>query len=46
VPSPMTPQPGCHFHTRCPFAFERCRSESPQLRTAEGMHRFACHLEI
>ena len=46
VPSPMTPPPGCHFHTRCPFAVARCRQEYPRLRTAEGMHRFACHLDL
>lgn len=46
VPSPMTPPSGCHFHTRCPFAFDRCRSESPVLRdAAAGGHRVACHLD-
>jgi peptide/nickel transport system ATP-binding protein len=44
VPSPMNPPSGCRFHTRCPYAFERCRSEEPPLRpTAEG-HLAACHL--
>jgi oligopeptide/dipeptide ABC transporter ATP-binding protein len=46
VPSPMTPPPGCHFHTRCPLVTDRCRSEYPPLRTAEGAHQFACHLDI
>ena len=46
VPSPMTPPPGCHFHTRCPFAVARCRQEYPRLRTAEGTHQFACHLDL
>jgi oligopeptide/dipeptide ABC transporter ATP-binding protein len=45
VPSPMTPPSGCHFHTRCPFAFERCRQETPVLREADTGHRFACHLD-
>jgi oligopeptide transport system ATP-binding protein len=45
VPSPMTPPPGCHFHTRCPFVFDRCRKEAPVLREAEAEHRFACHLD-
>ena len=46
VPSPMAPPPGCHFHTRCPFAVARCRQEYPRLRTAEGTHQFACHLDL
>ena len=29
VPSPSNPPPGCHFHTRCPEASDRCRRESP-----------------
>jgi len=44
VPSPINPPPGCRFHTRCPYAFDRCRSEEPELKpTAEG-HLAACHL--
>jgi oligopeptide/dipeptide ABC transporter ATP-binding protein len=44
VPSPTNPPPGCRFHTRCPFAFERCSIESPAWRVVEGGHRVACHL--
>ena len=37
VPSPLAPPPGCHFHTRCPHATERCRVEVPGLEaTPEG----------
>ena len=32
VPSPINPPPGCHFHTRCPYAMARCRHEAPVLR--------------
>ena len=32
VPSPLAPPPGCHFHTRCPHAIERCRTETPAAR--------------
>jgi oligopeptide/dipeptide ABC transporter ATP-binding protein len=45
VPSPIAPPPGCHFHTRCPFVFDRCRKEEPVLREAGSGRRFACHLE-
>jgi oligopeptide/dipeptide ABC transporter ATP-binding protein len=44
IPSPIAPPSGCHFHTRCPFVFERCRRESPLLRDAGGGRQFACHL--
>ena len=30
IPSPLDPPPGCHFHPRCPKAFDRCRSEVPR----------------
>ena len=44
VPSPMKPPPGCHFHTRCPYAVARCRVESPLLREIAPGHHVACHL--
>lgn len=46
IPSPMNPPSGCRFHTRCPYAFERCRQEEPLLksRTDRG-HLAACHLD-
>ena len=44
VPSPMRPPPGCHFHTRCPYAEERCRIEAPQMREVRAGHFAACHL--
>ena len=43
VPSPMNPPPGCHFHTRCPHATERCRVDDPPLRTISPGHAAACH---
>jgi peptide/nickel transport system ATP-binding protein len=48
VPSPINPPKGCRFHTRCPYAFDRCRVEEPPLRAVadavgEG-HIAACHL--
>lgn len=44
VPSPMKPPPGCHFHTRCPFAFDRCRVETPLLKPGADGRLVACHL--
>jgi len=41
VPSPLAPPPGCHFHTRCQHADERCRTESP-LETAGDGTAVAC----
>jgi len=44
VPSPISPPKGCHFHTRCPYAFDRCRVESPSLQEVAPGHMAACHL--
>ncbi|MGY4315498.1 oligopeptide transport system ATP-binding protein [Bradyrhizobium sp. JR3.5] len=44
VPSPMNPPKGCHFHTRCPIAEERCRQSAPELRQGSNGHSVACHL--
>ena len=44
VPSPIRPPPGCRFHTRCPYAFDRCRSEEPVLADNGAGHFSACHL--
>jgi len=44
VPSPINPPSGCRFHTRCPYAFERCSREEPQMREVLPGHRVACHL--
>ena len=43
VPSPMDPPSGCHFHPRCPFAIDRCRSEYPALEIKQG-RSVSCHL--
>ena len=48
VPSPINPPSGCRFHTRCPYVFDRCRSEEPMLRPMPGApsgQSAACHLD-
>src|SRR5437867_1389289 len=44
VPSAVHPPSGCRFHTRCPYAEDRCRSEEPLLRAVAPDHLVACHL--
>ena len=44
VPSPIKPPPGCHFHTRCPYAMQACRNEAPELREVQPDHWVSCHL--
>jgi len=44
IPSPIDPPAGCRFHTRCPYAFDRCRGEEPALRSMPDGQFAACHL--
>jgi oligopeptide/dipeptide ABC transporter ATP-binding protein len=44
IPSPLHPPPGCHFHPRCPRAFDRCRVERPVVKECAPGHISACHL--
>lgn len=43
VPSPINPPTGCRFHTRCPFAVEKCKQEEPSLREIGNNHFVSCH---
>ena len=43
-PSPANPPSGCKFHTRCPYATERCKCEVPAQREVEAGHFVVCHL--
>ncbi|MGB1389082.1 MAG: ABC transporter ATP-binding protein [Paracoccaceae bacterium] len=43
IPSPTNQPAGCKFHTRCPNAIDRCKSEEPQLEGDGSGHEVACH---
>ncbi|HUL85134.1 MAG TPA: ABC transporter ATP-binding protein [Actinomycetota bacterium] len=45
-PSMIHPPSGCAFHPRCPYAFDRCKTEVPELRVSDGSHAAACHLSL
>lgn len=42
IPSPVNPPRGCRFHTRCPYATDKCKFEEPVMRNIDG-HDVACH---
>ena len=44
VPSPIELPAGCRFHTRCPYAFDRCRVDEPAMKEVTPAHFVACHL--
>jgi peptide/nickel transport system ATP-binding protein len=43
IPSTADLLTGCRFHTRCPIATDRCRSEEPALSECSAGHEAACH---
>lgn len=43
IPSPVNPPVGCRFHTRCPHATERCKTNPPVVDLGNG-HQVACHM--
>ncbi len=43
IPSPTNQPSGCKFHTRCPFAIERCITEEPELESDGSGHDVSCH---
>ncbi len=43
LPSPLSPPPGCVFHTRCPHAHALCQEQTPQLETDKEQRQLACH---
>ena len=46
VPSPINRPSGCHFHTRCIYAQERCKLEEPKLAELAPGHYVACHFKL
>ncbi|HIQ30462.1 MAG TPA: ABC transporter ATP-binding protein [Candidatus Caldiarchaeum subterraneum] len=44
IPNLVNPPNGCRFHPRCPYVFEKCIAEVPQLREVKEGHYVACHL--
>jgi peptide/nickel transport system ATP-binding protein len=45
-PSLIFVPPGCAFHPRCPYVFDRCRKEVPELLPSDGHHASRCHLSL
>jgi oligopeptide transport system ATP-binding protein len=44
IPSPLRVPEGCRFHTRCPAAMARCRTDDPAMQESASGHAVACHL--
>jgi peptide/nickel transport system ATP-binding protein len=45
VPSPINPPSGCRFHTRCPYAMDKCKVEIPPLKSLSDKHKYRCFLD-
>lgn len=45
IPSPVNPPSGCRFHTRCPYAKARCKTEVPTCKTF-GERQVICHFPL
>ncbi|WP_424766593.1 ABC transporter ATP-binding protein [Paenibacillus sp. sgz302251] len=43
LPSPINPPTGCQFHTRCPIATNKCKTDAPALLEVKKGHFAACH---
>ncbi|EEK76931.1 dipeptide ABC transporter ATP-binding protein [Bacillus cereus] len=44
LPSPLNPPTGCRFHTRCPYAIEKCATQQPSFQSISEGHKVACHI--
>lgn len=43
IPSPANPPKGCRFHTRCSYAKDVCREETPKYNEINNGHFAMCH---
>ncbi len=43
LPSPANPPSGCYFHTRCPYATDRCKVDVPAMAEIRPGHFARCH---
>ena len=43
IPSPVNPPSGCHFHTRCPYVQDICKTDVPVWQEIEPERFVACH---
>jgi len=46
IPSPISPPPGCKFHTRCKYATDICSKVVPEFEEARPGHFVACHHKL
>ncbi len=44
IPGVVNKPTGCYFHTRCPVAIDKCKTEIPEFRKITDNHHVACHL--
>jgi len=44
IPNPSKPPSGCKFHTRCPYAMDKCKDIEPSFRKISEGHEVACHI--
>ncbi len=46
IPSPVSPPPGCRFHTRCPYVQDICSSREPEIVQMGPGHWVKCHFPL
>jgi oligopeptide transport system ATP-binding protein len=44
IPSPINPEPGCRFRSRCRYAKAVCSEKRPELKEVGPGHFVSCHL--